>query len=196
MRRIMGAFGMARRNARCGEVSTTVTIMRPRLLSLVARAGPPCDACRLLRRLMLVFLTLACGGMAGHAAGQEKLEALTIVTASGTHPFSVEVMRTARQREHGLMFRRFFPKDRGMLFDFKSEQKIMMWMKNTYVPLDMIFISRLGKVVGIAENTEPLSERIVASGAPAYAVLEVNAGTVTRIGLGIGDAIRHPLFAE
>lgn len=150
----------------------------------------------LFRALVLILLMLACSVVSRGVTAQEKLEPLTIVTSSGTHPFSVEVMRTEQQRERGLMYRRFLPSDRGMLFDFKLEKPIMMWMKNTYLPLDMIFISRSGKVVGIARDTEPLSERIVASGAPAYAVLEVNAGTAKKIGLGIGDKIHHPIFGE
>jgi uncharacterized protein len=125
---------------------------------------------------------------------QGNLERLEIVTASGTHEFSVEVMRTEQQRERGLMFRRFLPQQRGMLFDFATERRVMMWMKNTYLPLDMIFISRAGKVVGLAENTEPLSEKIISSRAPTYGVLEVNAGTAARIGLRIGDSVHHPLF--
>jgi uncharacterized protein len=125
---------------------------------------------------------------------QGNLERLAIVTASGTHEFSVEVARSGPQLERGLMFRRFLPQERGMLFDFATERPVMMWMKNTYLPLDMIFIGRAGKVVGLAENTEPLSEKIIPSGAPAYAVLEVNAGTAARIGLRIGDSVRHPLF--
>lgn len=122
------------------------------------------------------------------------LERLQIVTASGTHEFSVEVMRSGPQRERGLMFRRFLPQERGMLFAFATEQPLTMWMKNTYLPLDMIFIGRAGTVVGFAENTEPLSKKIIPSGAPAYGVLEVNAGTSARIGLRIGDSVRHPLF--
>jgi len=129
-------------------------------------------------------------------APQAGLEKLEIVTSSGTHEFSVEVMRSEPQRERGLMFRRYLPQDRGMLFDFGGERPVMMWMKNTYLPLDMIFIARTGKVVGLAENTEPLSEKIIPSGAPAYGVLEVNAGTASRIGLKIGDRVRHPLFGK
>jgi uncharacterized protein len=125
---------------------------------------------------------------------QGSLERLEIVTASGTHEFSVEVMRSEQQRERGLMFRRFLPQERGMLFAFATERPVVMWMKNTYLPLDMIFIGRAGKVVGLAENTEPLSEKIIPSGAPAYGVLEVNAGTAARIGLRIGDSVHHPLF--
>ncbi len=138
-----------------------------------------------------VSLGLAVVALTPAKSGLEKLE---IITSSGTHEFSVEVMRSGPQRERGLMFRRFLPQDRGMLFDFGGERSVMMWMKNTYLPLDMIFIGRTGKIVGLAENTEPLSEKTIPSGAPARGVLEVNAGTAQRIGLKIGDSVRHPLF--
>jgi len=124
------------------------------------------------------------------------LEKLEIVTSSGTHAFSVEVMRSEPERERGLMFRRFLAKDRGMLFAFETERPLMMWMKNTYLPLDMIFVGRSGKVVAVAENAVPLSEKIISSGVPAFAVLEANAGTVARIGLRIGDNVRHPVFGQ
>ena len=129
-------------------------------------------------------------------APEAGLEPLVIVTSTGSHAFSVEVMRTDEERAKGLMFRRFMPKDRGMLFDFKREDNVAMWMKNTYLPLDMVFISKAGVVVNIAQNTEPLSERIIPSGAPTYAVLEVNAGTAKAIGLKVGDRIQHSLFAK
>jgi uncharacterized protein len=122
------------------------------------------------------------------------LEPLDFVTASGTQHFSVEVMRTPEELERGLMFRRYLPPDRGMLFDFKVEQPVMMWMKNTYLPLDMVFISRSGLVASIAKNAEPLSERIIPSGAPVYAVVELNAGTADRIGLKPGDRVVQALF--
>jgi uncharacterized membrane protein (UPF0127 family) len=121
---------------------------------------------------------------------------LLITTATGPHAFSVEVMRTDQERARGLMYRRFLPAERGMLFDFKVEQPVAMWMKNTYLPLDMIFISRDGVVVNVAEDTEPLSERIIPSNAPAYAVLEVNAGVAKKIGLKAGDRIANPLFQK
>jgi uncharacterized protein len=140
------------------------------------------------------FLAIPAGVLAEERA--QSLEKLSIVTASGTHDFSVEVMRTPPELEHGLMFRRFLPPDRGMLFDFKTERPVMMWMKNTYLPLDMVFIARSGRVVGIAENTEPLSEKIIPSGAPTYGVLELNAGTAAKIGLKIGDEVHHSLFGK
>jgi len=129
-------------------------------------------------------------------AQAQALEKLEIVTASGSHEFSVEVMRSPSELERGLMYRRFLPVDRGMLFDFKTEKPIMMWMKNTYLPLDMVFISKSGRVVAIAENTEPFSEKIIPSGVPAYAVLEVNAGTVAKIDLKVGDEIRNSVFGK
>lgn len=127
------------------------------------------------------------------------LEQLTLVTdAHGAHPvdhvLQVEVMRDEAGRELGLMNRRYLPADRGMLFDFHEEQPVMMWMKNTYIPLDMIFISRAGVVTHIAENAEPLSEAIISSGGPIYAVLEVNGGLARKIGLKKGDIVRHAVF--
>jgi uncharacterized membrane protein (UPF0127 family) len=127
---------------------------------------------------------------------QEALEKLEVVTSAGTYPFSVEVMRTPEQLAQGLMFRRYMPDDRGMLFDFKTEQHVQFWMKNTYLPLDMIFISKAGKIVSIAENAEPLSEKLIPSGAPALGVLEVNAGTAARIHAKPGDTVRASIFAR
>jgi uncharacterized membrane protein (UPF0127 family) len=145
---------------------------------------------------VLVFLYLNPAAFAGEPLPQQELEKLEIVTSSGPHRFLVEVMRSEQQRERGLMFRRSLAQDHGMLFDFGTERPVMMWMKNTYLPLDMIFIGRSGKVVGLAENAEPLSEKIIPSGAPAYGVLEVSAGTAARIKLRIGDTVRHPIFAR
>jgi uncharacterized membrane protein (UPF0127 family) len=158
---------------------------------------------KLLSRVALFLLVVLAGPWRQTSALAQdgpskpvKLETLEIVTASGVHPFSVEVMRTEEERERGLMFRQFLAEDRGMLFDFKTERVVMMWMKNTYLPLDMIFIARAGKVVSIAENAAPLSEKIISSGVPAFAVLEVTAGTAARIGLRIGDLVRHPIFSR
>ena len=79
-----------------------------------------------------------------------------------------------------------------MLFDFGSEQRITMWMKNTTVPLDMIFIGADGRIRRIAANTKPLSTRLISSGEPARFVLEVNAGSARKQGIAIGDRVSHP----
>jgi uncharacterized membrane protein (UPF0127 family) len=129
----------------------------------------------------------------GQVAAQT-IEKLTVVTASGRHDFDVEVMRTPEERAKGLMFRHFMPNHRGMLFDFQRVEPVSMWMQNTYISLDMIFIRADGSVARIAERTEPLSTRTIPSGEPVLSVLEVNAGIAERIGLKPGDRVEHSLF--
>jgi uncharacterized protein len=124
----------------------------------------------------------------------QTLEQLTLVTSSGRHVFQVEVMRTPDQRARGLMFRRFMPADRGMLFDFERTEPVAMWMQNTYISLDMIFIRADGTVARIAEQTEPLSTQTIPSGEAVLSVLEVNAGIAAKIGLKAGDKVEHGLF--
>jgi uncharacterized protein len=119
---------------------------------------------------------------------------LSIATASGTHDFNVDVMQSEADLEKGLMFRKSIPADYGMLFDFKHEQTVMMWMKNTFIPLDMLFMDKTGKVVGIIANAEPMSEKILTVGKPTDAVLELRGGTAARIDLKVGDQVRDPIF--
>jgi uncharacterized protein len=139
---------------------------------------------------MALLVTLA----AGSPARSDGLEALQIVTAAGTRDFQVEIARDEASRARGLMDRRFMPADHGMLFEFDREAPEAFWMKDTYIPLDMIFISRAGIVTNIAANAEPLSERAIPSGPPCMAVLELNGGAAARIGLRVGDRVRHPFF--
>jgi uncharacterized protein len=128
------------------------------------------------------------------AARSDGLEALQIVTATGTHDFQVEIARDEASRARGLMDRRFMPADHGMLFEFDREAPEAFWMKDTYIPLDMIFISRAGVVTNIVANAEPLSEHAIPSGPPCMAVLELNGGAAATIGLKVGDKVRHPFF--
>lgn len=122
------------------------------------------------------------------------VETLEIVSKTGVHVFTVEIARTEQERSTGLMYRKSLPEGRGMLFDFSPEQRVAMWMKNTYIPLDMIFIAADGRIIRIAENTEPLSERIIPSGGLARGVLEVAGGTARKYGIAPGDRVAHPLF--
>lgn len=147
-------------------------------------------------RARLSFLMMVCMAlMAGISAGfAQTLEQLTLVTSSGRHVFQVEVMRTPDQRAKGLMFRRFMPADRGMLFDFERSEPVAMWMQNTYISLDMVFIRADGTVARVAEQTEPLSTRTIPSGEPVLSVLEVNGGIAAKIGLKAGDKVEHSLF--
>ena len=145
----------------------------------------------LLSALSLVSLPLIGPPTELAAAGLEPLE---ITTRNGVQVFAVELALTPSEQERGLMFRRELPEGQGMLFDFGREQPTSFWMKNTYVPLDMIFIRADGTIRRIAENTVPLSEALVPSGGPVRAVLEVVAGTARKLGIAAGDHVSHPIF--
>lgn len=135
---------------------------------------------------------LAAFAVLSAAVAAPKLEPLTFETASGPQTFQIEIADTPKQREVGLMYRRSMPEDHGMLFDFGRPKEISMWMQNTYVSLDMVFVGEDARVTRIAENTEPLSTRIVSSEGPARYVVELLAGSAKRIGLKPGDKVVHP----
>lgn len=128
------------------------------------------------------------------AAAQTQTEPLTIAAHGASHGFAVEVMRDDEARSRGLMFRRTMAADHGMLFDFEKVAPVAMWMKNTYLSLDMLFIRADGTIARIAADTEPQSTRVIPSGEPVLAVLELNAGTAARLGIKAGDRVQHPLF--
>jgi uncharacterized protein len=131
---------------------------------------------------------------AGVPAQGGALDSLEIATATGRHAFQVEIADNDASREHGLMDRRYMAPDHGMLFEFERNEPVSFWMKDTYIPLDMVFIAPSGVVTHIAANAEPLSERVVPSGGPSIAVLELNGGMAASIGLRVGDKVRHPFF--
>jgi uncharacterized membrane protein (UPF0127 family) len=122
-------------------------------------------------------------------------EKLVIVTKDGTrHDFQVEVARTLEQQRVGEMFRTQIPADQGMLFDWGVVRESDMWMRNTLVPLDMLFIGPHGTIRHIAEDTVPHSEAIIPSGGPVRATLEVAGGTAKRLGIVVGDKVLNPVF--
>jgi len=125
-----------------------------------------------------------------------KLERVAIDTAKGERVFMVEVVRAEPERNRGLMFRHSLPDDGGMLFDYDPPQEIAFWMKNTFIPLDILFIDAGGRIITIAANTTPLSlERIPSSGA-VRGVLEVKGGMAAKLGIKVGDRVRHPWFDQ
>ncbi|MBR0691351.1 DUF192 domain-containing protein [Bradyrhizobium manausense] len=142
---------------------------------------------------ILVVVGFAVAGAPVRAASFQPLE---IVTKNGVQVFSVEIATTEEEKQTGLMYRKELADGKGMLFDFNPEQEVSMWMKNTYVSLDMIFIRADGRILRIAENTEPLSTKIISSKGPARAVLEVVAGTAQKYGIRPGDRVGHPLFGS
>ena len=124
------------------------------------------------------------------------LEPVALETASGPVVFSSEIMRTEAERERGLMFRPYLPEMRGMLFDFGETRPIQMWMKDTLIPLDMIFIRADGIIARITADAEPYSTRILPSGEPIRAVLEINAGLSAKYGIKPGARVTHSLFPK
>lgn len=130
------------------------------------------------------------------AAQAQNADSLTIISGEDRHVFSVELANTPESRARGLMYRRAMPDDHGMLFDFGRVDMVSMWMRNTYIPLDMLFVRADGSIARIARNTEPLSERPISSGEPVLSVFEINAGISDRLGITAGDRIDHPLFDQ
>ncbi|MFD2207422.1 DUF192 domain-containing protein [Kiloniella antarctica] len=126
-----------------------------------------------------------------------KKDTLTIFTLKGAaHKFDIELAVTPEQKSQGLMHRKKMPLDAGMLFVYEDENDVMMWMKNTYLPLDMLFLNSEGKIVYIEENTTPLSTRTISSGRNVIGVLELNAGTALRLGIKAGDIANHHLLQQ
>jgi uncharacterized protein len=147
------------------------------------------------RRLVMAaaFVVFALLGASVFAADKQTLE---IATSNGVHSFSVEFVANDTDRAKGLMFRRELPEGQGMLFDFQREQDVSMWMENTYISLDMLFINADGRIRRIAENTTPLSRQTIPAGGPVLGVLEVIAGTAKKFGIKPGDRVAHPMFSR
>ena len=159
-----------------------------------------CRSAGWIRLRTKLWITLALASavclFASLDARAASVQPLEIVTKTGVHVFSVEMATTEEEKTTGLMYRKELPDGKGMLFDFSPEQEVSMWMKNTYIPLDMIFIRSDGRILRIAENTEPLSTKVIPSRGLAKGVLEVIAGTAQKYGIAPGDRVAHPLFND
>lgn len=121
---------------------------------------------------------------------------VVIVTKSGRHKFEVELAENEAQREYGLMFRREMAPDAGMLFDYEVPQRTAMWMKNTILPLDMLFIDARGRIINVVERAIPGSLTVIPSRGKILGVLELNAGTVAHLGIKTGDTVEHKIFGN
>jgi uncharacterized membrane protein (UPF0127 family) len=140
-----------------------------------------------------VLLALGLVG-AGLWAAAPKAGELVIEATSGAHHFTIELAVSPEERAQGLMFRQELAPDAGMLFLYAADQQITMWMKNTLIPLDMLFIAGDGRILNIAERTIPGSLAAIPSDGPARGVLEVNGGTAARLGIKKGDRVVYPAF--
>jgi uncharacterized membrane protein (UPF0127 family) len=123
-------------------------------------------------------------------------ETLKLVTSQGVQEIDVEITETLDEKARGLMFRTTLADKSGMLFFYETPQEITMWMRNTYIPLDMVFIRADGTVHRIEARTEPMSETIVASRGNVTACLELAGGAAQRLGLKPGDRVEHRFFSK
>ena len=143
---------------------------------------------RILTLLVVVVVALpALAQQRGDTIAKFGAGKLTIASGSAKHDFNVEIARSQDQHRQGLMWRTKLAPDAGMLFIYESEQPVSMWMSNTLIPLDMLFIAGDGRIVRVAERTVPRSEEIISSGRPVMFVLELNGGTAARLGIKPGD---------
>jgi len=149
------------------------------------------------RRRLLLFLTLIglCLATPDVIARETRTEALSIHAADGkVHVFQVEIARTPQEQARGLMHRESLAPDAGMLFVHSSESQQSMWMKNTLIPLDMLFIRRDGRISRIHQRAVPGSLESISSRGRVLAILELRGGTVARLGIKVGDRVEHAAF--
>jgi uncharacterized membrane protein (UPF0127 family) len=146
-------------------------------------------------RFILAF-TAALAFLAQLSFAQLATAPLSIKTDEATHAFTVEIADTPEAITQGMMFRESMAPDAGMLFDFGEVRQASMWMKNTLISLDMLFIDADGQVIAIARNAVPGSTRSLGPGVPVRAVLEIPGGRAKELGIQPGDTVQHPIFGS
>lgn len=144
------------------------------------------------RPLLFLLAAMVLSGPAAAQLARFPTAPLTIVTAAGPQRFTVEVATTPAQMEQGLMFRQKLAPNAGMIFDYGAPSMASMWMKNTLIPLDMLFVDAQGRIIGIHERAIPQSLATISAPGPARAVIELNGGTAARLGIHAGDRVLFP----
>jgi uncharacterized membrane protein (UPF0127 family) len=148
-----------------------------------------------MSRAVIAALLCFSAGLGGEAlADALETQPLTFITSAGKHRITVEVADSDQERSTGLMFRRSLGDEEGMIFLYPRDEAISMWMKNTYISLDMIFVRGDGTIHRIASDTEPFSEQSITSGDNVRAVIEMKAGSARRLGIKPGDKVDYPTF--
>ncbi|MEM6635251.1 MAG: DUF192 domain-containing protein [Pseudomonadota bacterium] len=146
------------------------------------------------RIVALASLFLIFGPWLAFAQGQSDCspDSVHFRTEGNNARFGVEIVDTPEERSRGLMFRENLPQSMGMLFIYEHPQTVAFWMRNTLIPLDMIFMDDRGVVQRVHENAEPLDETAIPGGQGIQYVLEVNGGLARALGIGPGAEMRHP----
>lgn len=145
-------------------------------------------------RSIFFFAFVFAGIGPAHAACQE--DRIELRGDWGQAAFSVEVADEPRERSQGLMHRPSLPRSSGMLFVYDAPQIATFWMRNTLIPLDMIFADETGLVTHVHENAVPLDETTINGGENVQYVLEINGGLAGRLGIGPGTELRHPSIGD
>jgi uncharacterized membrane protein (UPF0127 family) len=150
----------------------------------------------MIQRLIFIGVLLLVAPMAAPASFAAGLphDSLLVETASSQYRFDVEIADEPAERAEGLMYRQSLADNAGMLFLYPSPQPVEFWMKNTVLPLDIVFVRANGTIARIAADTRPMSESLIPSGEPVVAVLEVKAGTMHALGITVGDRLRNPKY--
>lgn len=148
----------------------------------------------LLGLLASVLLLMGAGQSSPTHAATLRQEPLEITTAKATIKFTVEIADTEATRNRGMMYRKSLAPDKGMLFDFKTPREAAFWMRNTLIPLDIIFITQDGRILTIARNAVPHSEVPIPSGGVIRGVLELAGGRAAQLGIYPGDRVKHRIF--
>jgi uncharacterized protein len=147
------------------------------------------------RRGLLAALALGVGA-GGSAWAAPKLETVEVVASRGRARFQVEIAATLAEQKRGLMFRKSLAPDRGMLFTYKRPQPAAYWMKNTLIPLDIIYIQPDGRILSIVRNARPHDETPLPSGGLVLGVLEIAGGRAAQLGILPGDRVLHRIFPK
>jgi uncharacterized protein len=152
----------------------------------------------IVRRAVLLLVAAVLTGVVRLSPRAElqkfPISELTIASATGPHRFKVEVAETPAQMEQGLMFRTSLGADAGMLFIYPQPTVATMWMENTLIPLDMLFVDAQGRIVNIYQRAVPQSLDVISAAAPVRAVIELNGGTAARLGIAPGDRVLSTIF--
>jgi uncharacterized membrane protein (UPF0127 family) len=155
------------------------------------------DRREIVAGISLMFAGLLSAGAAAQPMAPKAFTPLEIESGGKVHRFTVELVTTPGDMAQGLMWRRQMAPEAGMLFDYKNDTPgVSFWMKNTLIPLDMLFIKADGTILNIHERAIPHDETPINAAGPVRAVLELNGGTASRLGLKPGDRVRHAIFPK
>ena len=152
-----------------------------------------------IKQALVALMFIVSGAIASASAwadGPAAIEPISIATSSGATILTAEIADSPELRSKGLMFRHRLPADQAMMFDFGTPRPAAMWMKNTYISLDMLFVRQDGTIAAIAENTEPMSEQIISVEEPVRSVVELAAGTAKRLNIKRDDRVYHRIFDQ